>query len=66
MTDIRRSKIERLSYIQSMLGEMRTLASAERCDMLTYLIEMAYVEASDILRGQRPLRVEGNQRHTAA
>ncbi|MCB1430357.1 MAG: hypothetical protein KDJ66_14735 [Nitratireductor sp.] len=66
MIDPRRSKTERISYIQSMLGEMRTLADAERCDMLTYLIEMAYVEASDILRGQRPLRVEGNQRHTAA
>lgn len=36
---------------------MRTMAKAERCDMLTYLIEMAYVEVSDIIRGERPLRV---------
>jgi hypothetical protein len=36
---------------------MRTMAEAERCDMLAYLIEMAYVEVSDIIRGERPARV---------
>lgn len=50
-------RTEALDYIQSMLGQLRTMAEAERCDMLAYLIEMAYVEASDIIRGQRPLRV---------
>ena len=30
------------------------MAEAERCDMLSYLIEMAYLEASDIMRGDRP------------
>lgn len=55
--DIKRMRTERLRYIQSMLGEMRTMAEAERYDMLTYLIEMAYVEASDIARGQRPDRM---------
>ena len=34
------------------------MADAERCDMLTYLIEMAYVEASDIIRGERPARLK--------
>ena len=48
---------ETLDYARSMLGELRTLAEAERCDMLAYLIEMAYVEASDILRGERPYRL---------
>ncbi len=57
--DIRKMRMERLRYIQSMLGEMRTMAEAERYDMLTYLIEMAYVEASDIARGQRPGRTNG-------
>jgi hypothetical protein len=50
-------RTETLDYMQSMLGQMRTMAEAERCDMLAYLIEMAYVEASDIIRGERPARV---------
>lgn len=43
--------------MQAMLGQLRTMAEAERCDMLAYLIEMAYVEASDIIRGDRPTRI---------
>ena len=46
-----------LDYVQSMLRELREIAEAERCDMLVYLIEMAYVEASDIIRGERPARL---------
>lgn len=53
-----RRRTETLDYVQSMLGQMRTMAEAERCDMLAYLIEMAYVEVSDIIRGERPLRVQ--------
>ena len=57
-----RRRTETLDYVQSMLGQIRTMAEAERCDMLAYLIEMAYIEASDILRGERPLRVNENLR----
>jgi hypothetical protein len=49
-----------------MLGQLRTMAEAERCDMLAYLIEMAYVEASDIVRGARPSRVGQDKRNGAA
>lgn len=49
------SSIERLNYIRAMLGELRTMASVERSDMLTYLIEMAYVEDSDVVRERRAL-----------
>lgn len=45
--------------MQTMLGQLRTMAEAERCDMLAYLIEMAYIETGDIIRGARPARVEG-------
>lgn len=48
---------ETLEYIQSMLGQLRTMAEAERCDMLAYLIEMSYVEVSDTIRGERPQRL---------
>ena len=61
-----RRRTETLDYMQSMLGQLRTMAEAERCDMLAYLIEMAYVEASDIIRGERPLRIKGEQRDSPA
>ena len=58
-----RRRTETLDYIQSMLGQLRTMAEAERCDMVAYLIEMAYVEVGDIIRGERPLRLKGEERH---
>ncbi|MEQ1942726.1 hypothetical protein ABMA32_09940 [Mesorhizobium sp. VNQ89] len=41
---------ETLEYIQSMLGQLRSMAAGESFDMLAYLIEMAHLEASDALR----------------
>jgi hypothetical protein len=41
---------ENLAYTRQMLA-----------DMLGYLIEMAYVEAGDILAGLRPLSVRGHR-----
>jgi len=58
--------MDNLRYIQAMLGELRTMAEAERCDLLTYMIEMAYIEASDIVRGERPLRVSDQKRNSVA
>lgn len=54
-------RTETLDYVQAMLGQLRTMAEAERCDMLAYFIEMAYVEVSDIIRGERPLRIGNEQ-----
>lgn len=51
-------RTDNLDYIQSMLGQLRQMAEVERCDMLAYLVEMAYIEASDIIRGARPTRVK--------
>lgn len=61
-----RTRGESLEYLQSMLGQLRIMAEAERCDMLAYLIEMAYVEASDIIRGERPFRTGRSPRSDAA
>ena len=61
-----RRRTETLDYMQAMLGQLRTMAEAERCDMLAYLIEMAYIEIGDILRGSRPLRAGEDQRNAAA
>ncbi|HEY6629871.1 MAG TPA: hypothetical protein VIZ90_00325 [Rhizobiaceae bacterium] len=59
-------RVETLDYIQSMLGQLRGMAEGERCDMLAYLIEMAYLEASDVLRGERPSRVAEQKRDRSA
>ena len=44
------SKRDSLRHMQSMLRELREQALGEQCAMLGYLLEMAYVETSDILR----------------
>ena len=49
----RRRRSESLDYMQSMLGELRTMAKAERYHMLAYLVEIAYLEASDLARAER-------------
>lgn len=61
-----RGRVETLNYVQSMLGQLRIMADAERCGMLTYLIEMAYVEAGDVIRGERPSSIGLNKRNTSA
>ena len=43
-------KRERLEFIRSMTKQLATMARAEKLDFVTYLLEMAYVEASDIVR----------------
>ena len=50
-------RTETLDYLHSMLGQLRVMAEAERCDMLAYLIEMAYLEAGDLIKVERPSRV---------
>ena len=62
---INKRRTDSLDYIQAMLGQLRTMAEAERCDMLAYLIEMAYVEASDIVRGERPSRISEQKRNSS-
>ncbi|HEV2899090.1 MAG TPA: hypothetical protein VGX71_14910 [Pseudaminobacter sp.] len=61
-----RKRTETLEYMQSMLGQLRVMAENERCDMLAYLIEMAFLEAGEIIRGERPPRIGGDKRNSAA
>lgn len=51
---------QNIAYIRQMLAELRTVAESENADMLCYLIEMAYLEAGDVLAGQRPLTMTRN------
>lgn len=50
-------KEQNIAYIRQMLGELGTVARNEEADMLCYLIEMAYLEAGEILKGSRPVSV---------
>jgi hypothetical protein len=52
---------ENIAYIRQMLGELRTVAHNEGADMLRYFIEMAYVEAGDILAGFRPVSLRNDR-----
>ena len=48
---------QNIAYIRQMLGELGGVARDEKADMLCYLIEMAYLEAGEVLAGTRPLSV---------
>jgi hypothetical protein len=48
-SDQTRTRVEALDYIRSMLGELSEIARRERFDMVAYLVDMACVEAADIL-----------------
>ena len=63
--EARKWRAERLGYMQSLLGQLRSMAEAERCDMLAYLVERAYFEVSDIIRDDAPLGVEDEGNRTA-
>ena len=44
-----RQRVEALDYIRSMLTELNEIARREKFDMVAYLLEMACVEAADVL-----------------
>ena len=46
---------QNIAYIKQMLGELHSVAAGEKAEMLCYLIDMAYLEASDVLEGRRTL-----------
>ncbi len=51
-TDRSASKVATASYIQGMLAELRSMSRSIECGFLVYLIEMAHIEASDIVAGK--------------
>lgn len=60
------SQRDTLDYMRTILSELSAIARKQRLDMLAYLVEMAYVEATDLLaredapgRGKRTRRKAG-------
>ena len=43
--------METVDYVRSMLKQLQEMARTEGDNMLAYLIEMAHIEANDVLRG---------------
>lgn len=48
---------ETLEYIQSMVDELAHMAKRERCEVIAYLLELASIEASEILRASEAGRI---------
>lgn len=61
-----KDRAETAEFIQSMLAQLRSMAQAEKLDMLAYLIEMAYLEAGEAARGEKQAAKLGHKRSGAA
>lgn len=57
-----RADLETLDYIKAMLGQLRGMAQARNFNMLAYMIEMAYIEATDMVVGTRPMSEQKSER----
>lgn len=54
------SSRENIAYVRQMLAELAQVARNERADLLAYLLEMAFTEASDLLT-DRSAAVKGER-----
>lgn len=54
-------QVDSLEYVRSILGELRTIAQIKRHKMAAYLIEMAYIEVSDVLRREHEQLLSGGK-----
>ncbi len=53
---------ENIAYIRQLVGELRQIAGREHADLLCYFLEMAYMEAGDLMAGKQTMsqrRVSG-------
>lgn len=64
-SDIADTKTAELRYTASMVRELRDMAMSRRDQMLTYLLELAYLEAADRLRGIADTAPAGKARDAA-
>jgi hypothetical protein len=47
-------RLETAEYIRSMARQLAQMAGGNRMPLVSYLLEMAYIEVHDIIRGARP------------
>lgn len=58
--------IDTLEFVHSMLGQLRRMAENERYEVLAYMIEMARIEAGDMLRRAPSSSIRHDQGDSAA
>jgi hypothetical protein len=52
---------ENIAYVRQMLAELAQVARNERADLLAYLLEMAFTEATDLLSDSGSFKGERDQ-----
>lgn len=55
------SSRDNIAYVKQMLAELAHVARNERAEMLAYLLEMAFTEASDLLSDRSGVKGERDQ-----
>lgn len=56
------ARLDGVTYIRNILPELTDMARRDRAEMLVFLLEMAFTEASDLLSGRsESLKVDRNQ-----
>ncbi|MHB2265127.1 hypothetical protein [Aliihoeflea sp. PC F10.4] len=58
--------VETLEFMHSMLGQLRRMAENERYEVLAYMIEMACIEADDIMRQESDSSIRSDKGDSAA
>lgn len=52
---------QRLVYLQEHLRELRQMAQGDGLPLIGYFVEMAYIEACDTVRKERPFDTSDNE-----
>lgn len=66
MAELRKEDRDRIEYVGSMLGELLRMTDSGKAPMLSYLIEMAYIEARDVAESGNASGAGRNKRDAVA
>ena len=64
VTSLPAATLQSVNYIKQLLPELAELARKEKAEMLVFLLEMAFTEATDLLSG-RSDSIKVDRNHTA-
>ena len=65
VTSLPTTTLQSVNYIKQMLPELAELARKEKAEMLVFLLEMAFTEATDLLSG-RSDSIKVDRHHAAS
>lgn len=64
VTSLPATALQSVNYIKQMLPELAEIARREKAEMLVFLLEMAFTEATDLVNG-RSDSIKVDRNHTA-